>query len=112
MVKYSSSALDATFGALAHPTRRAILLKLARQDWSVQELARPLKISLPAITKHLTMLEQGGLIATEKRGRVRTCHLVVKPLQEATSWLEFYRQFWDARLDGLGAYLEATGGKE
>jgi DNA-binding transcriptional ArsR family regulator len=112
MVKYSSPALDATFNALAHPTRRAILLQLARHDTSVQDLARPLRVSLPAITKHLTVLEQGGLITTEKYGRVRTCRLVLKPLQDATTWLDFYRQFWETRLDGLGTFLQSNGAEE
>jgi len=112
MVKYSDDALDSTFGALAHPARRAILKQLAQHETSVQDLARPLKISLPAISKHITVLENSRLIISEKRGRVRQCRLFPVPLKDAAGWLDFYREFWDARMDGLAAYLQSSRGKK
>ncbi len=112
MVNYSAHTLDATFGALAHPTRRAILKHLAQRESSVQELARPLRVSLPAISKHLALLEKSGLITSEKHGRVRQCRLSAAPLEDATAWLAFYRQFWERRMDGLDAYLRSSRGKK
>ena len=112
MVKYSDASLDATFGALAHPTRRAILKRLAQSETSVQDLARPLRLSLSAISKHITALEQGGMIVSEKRGRVRQCRLFATPLRDASAWLDFYRQFWETRMDGLGNYLKSSRGKK
>jgi DNA-binding transcriptional ArsR family regulator len=107
MVNYSERTLNHTFAALAHPSRRAILKRLARRDSTVQDLARPLRLSLPAIAKHLAVLESGGLVISEKRGRVRHCRLRAKPLQSASAWLDFYRQFWQTRLDELDTYLSA-----
>ena len=107
MVKYQSS-LDATFAALSDPTRRAILTTLQRGHASVSELARPHEISMPAIMKHLRVLEQAGLVAQEKTGRVRMCRLTVAPMQQAADWLSLYRVFWENQLDNLGRFLERT----
>ncbi len=107
MVKYSTS-LDATFSALSDPTRRAILLTLQRGHASVTELARPHEISMPAILKHLNVLEQAGLIEQKKTGRVRMCRLTVAPMQQAANWLSLYRVFWENQLDNLGRFLEQT----
>ena len=107
MVNYSAPALDAVFSALADPTRRAILARLARGESSVSELAEPFDVSLPAILKHLRVLERAGLITHEKDGRVRRCRLDAKPLRRAVSWLEHYRAFWGVRLDALEHHLIA-----
>jgi DNA-binding transcriptional ArsR family regulator len=107
MVKYSTS-LDATFSALSDPTRRTILLMLQRGQASVTELARPHDISMPAILKHLNVLEQAGLIEQKKTGRVRMCRLTVAPMQQAADWLSLYRVFWENQLDNLGRFLEQT----
>jgi DNA-binding transcriptional ArsR family regulator len=107
MVKYSAN-LDATFGALSDPTRRSILTTLQRGHASVSELARPHDISMPAILKHLHVLEQAGLIEQKKTGRVRMCRLTVAPMQQAADWLSMYRVFWDNQLDNLGRFLDRT----
>ena len=107
MVNYSDSGLDTVFSALADPTRRAILARLARRESTVTELAEPFAISLPAVAKHLHVLEQAGLVKTEKEGRIRYCHLEPKPLREATAWLEHYRSFWEERLEALELHLLA-----
>jgi DNA-binding transcriptional ArsR family regulator len=96
--------LDATFAALADPTRRAILAKLASGQASVSELAEPFEMTQPAISKHLKVLERAGLISRERDAQRRPSRLVARPLAEASEWLEQYRQFWGAsfqRLDGL-----------
>ena len=109
----SSAALDATFGALADPTRRAIVAHLARTpESSVGELARPFAISLPAISKHLRVLEQAGLVARQKDGRVHRCRLVAAPMESAAAWIERQREFWDGRLDALQRYLDGTTEQE
>src|ERR1700724_1979340 len=107
MVKYSVN-LDATFSALSDPTRRTILTTLQRGHASVTELARPHDISMPAILKHLNVLEQAGLIEQKKTGRVRMCRLTVAPMQQAADWLSMYRVFWENQLDNLGRVLEQT----
>ena len=107
MVNYSSPGLDSVFGALADPTRRAILARLARGESTVTELAEPFSISLPAVGKHLHVLEQAGLVKTEKEGRTRYCRLEPKPLREATAWLEHYQSFWEERLEALELHLLA-----
>ena len=99
-----ASHLDATFAALADPTRRAILAKLALGQASVSELAEPFEMTQPAISKHLKVLERAGLISRERDAQRRPSRLVARPLAEASEWLEQYRQFWEAsfqRLDGL-----------
>lgn len=107
MVKYQAN-LDATFGALSDPTRRSILTRLQRGHASVTELARPHDISMPAILKHLRVLEQAGLIEQKKTGRVRMCRLTVAPLHQASDWISLYRVFWENQLDNLGRFLDRT----
>ena len=108
MVKYQSDPLSEVFGALADPTRRAILARLALGETSVGELAEPFEMSLPAVSKHLGVLETAGLVQREKQGRVRRCQLDGRPLEAAATWIEAYRQFWETRLDSLARYLEET----
>lgn len=102
----TSACLDATFSALADPTRRAILARLALGETSVKELARPFKISAPAITKHLKVLHRVGLIKRSREAQWRPCQLNAKPLQEVANWVEHYRQFWDESFDRLDDYLK------
>jgi len=106
MVKYSSIDLNAVFSALSDPTRRAIVERLAKGRSSVSELARPFKISLPAISKHLRILEEAGLLIRTKTGRVHYLRLNSTPLRNAIRWIERYRQFWENRFDVLDAYLK------
>jgi DNA-binding transcriptional ArsR family regulator len=106
----ASDRLDATFLALADPTRRAILTRLARGEASVMELAEPFDMSQPAISKHLKMLERAGLVSRGRDAQRRPCRLEGKPLEAVHAWLERYRQSWDAsfaRLDALLAELQA-----
>jgi DNA-binding transcriptional ArsR family regulator len=105
MVKYSAG-LDATFAALADPTRRAILASLALGESTVSELAGPHRMSLPAVMKHLNVLEHAGLVAQKKTGRVRRCSLESKPLKEASDWIAEYRVFWEAQFDSLEKFLQ------
>jgi DNA-binding transcriptional ArsR family regulator len=98
--------LDATFAALADPTRRAILARLASGEASVNELARPFAMSQPAISKHLKVLERAGLIARGRDAQRRPCRLEAAPLADATQWLERYRRFWEASLDRLDGLLD------
>jgi DNA-binding transcriptional ArsR family regulator len=102
----SSEQLNATFLALADPTRRAILARLAAGDASVTELAQPHDMSQPAISKHLKILERAGLISRGRDAQRRPCRLDAKPLEEATEWLEDYRQFWEGSFQRLDALLE------
>ncbi len=111
MVKYSTT-LNTTFAALADPTRRAILARLAQGSASVTELAAPFKISLPAISKHLRVLEQAGLLAREKEGRIHRCRLVVKPMKDAVEWLAHYERFWEQQFASLADYLEESAQEE
>jgi DNA-binding transcriptional ArsR family regulator len=104
VVKYSEH-LDATFSALADPTRRAILAALSGGQASVTELAQPYRMSLPAVMKHLRVLEDAGLVSQEKTGRIRRCRLAVQPLKQASEWLSFYRTFWENQLNALEQYL-------
>jgi DNA-binding transcriptional ArsR family regulator len=106
MVHYSAARLDAVFGALADPTRRAVLAKLRHGDRSIGELAEPFGMSLPGFIKHLGILQDAGLIERKKTGRVVSCQLKGGALKAALAWLERYEQFWNARLDRLGAFLE------
>ncbi|HWX24217.1 MAG TPA: metalloregulator ArsR/SmtB family transcription factor [Vicinamibacteria bacterium] len=109
---YNSHTLDATFGALADPTRRAILGRLARGDASITELARPFAFSLPAVSKHLRVLESAGLMTRRKEGRAYQCHLRAGPMEDAASWIEGYRRFWATQLEALAQYLEASRRKD
>ena len=98
--------LDATFAALADPTRRAILARLASGEASVNELAAPFEMSQPAISKHLKVLERAGLITRTRDAQMRPCHFDARALKEADDWLEEYRRLWEARLDRLDDYLK------
>ena len=111
MVKYSSTTLDRTFAALADPTRRRILAHLARGDRRVTDLARPHAMSLPAVSKHLRVLENAGLLRRRRYGRVHEMKLDAKPLKKAAQWVEEYRKFWEGSLDRLAEYLEKTSKK-
>lgn len=101
-----SASLNATFAALADPTRRAILARLAEGDVSVMELAKPFAMSQPAISKHLRVLERAGLISRGRDAQRRPCHIESQPLAEATDWLENYRRLWEANYERLDAVLE------
>ena len=112
--RLSPDRLDATFRALADPTRRAILVRLARGEASVNELGLPFRMSQPAISQHLKVLERAGLISRGRMAQRRPRRLEVKPLQEANTWLERYREFWEAnyvRLDDLLEELQVTAKK-
>jgi DNA-binding transcriptional ArsR family regulator len=104
--------LDATFAALADPTRRAILARLAVSEASVAELAAPFQMSQPAISKHLKVLERAGLIARRRDRQRRPCRLLAQPLAEATGWLIGYRQFWEQSFQGLDALLDELKAQE
>ncbi len=106
MVNYSQRQLDLAFGALAHPIRRGILARLATGEATVAELAKPYKVSAPAITKHMRILEEAGLLSRRKQGRQHRCRLEAKRMQEAERWLEHHRKFWNDRLDALERYLK------
>jgi DNA-binding transcriptional ArsR family regulator len=112
MVNYMSDSLGATFAALADPTRRAILERLAHGEASVTELAEPFQVSLPAISKQLRVLEQAGLLIREKEGRVRRCRLDAEPMREAAEWLARYRRYWERQLDSLADYLNELQSEE
>ena len=104
--------LSATFAALADPTRRTILARLALGEASVAELSQPFAISPPAVTKHLKVLQRAGLITQGRQAQWRPCKLEAAPLQEAADFIEQYRQFWDQSLDRLETYLETLQAKE
>ena len=106
MVDQKDNKLDRVFSALGDPTRRLLLRRLCQGPASVTELAAPLDMSLNAVSKHLKVLEKAGLIRREIEGRVHHVYLNAAPLEEAEKWVNHYRQFWDARLDSLGAWLE------
>ena len=102
----NSRKLDRTFAALSDSTRRAILARLADGEATVGELARPFRVSRPAISKHLRVLERAGLVQRARDGRVSRCELDAEPMQDAAQWIERYREFWGDRLDSLARYLE------
>ncbi len=108
MVKYSSNTLDRTFAALADPTRRRILGHLVHGDKCVTHLARSHAMSLPAVSKHLRVLEKAGLLRRRRYGRIHEMQLEAKPLKQAAQWVEEYRKFWEGSLDRLAQYLEKT----
>jgi DNA-binding transcriptional ArsR family regulator len=112
MVNDPSQQLTTVFFALADPTRRAILERLAHGEASGTELAQPFSISVPAISKHLRVLEHADLILHRKDGRTHRFRLAPRPLKEAATWLEHYRHFWEAQLDSLDTYLQATAEEE
>jgi DNA-binding transcriptional ArsR family regulator len=103
----NSARLDRTFAALADPTRRAILARLTTGDATVGELAHPFRMSRPAISKHLRVLERTGLVKRRRDGRISRCALDATAMREAADWVERYRAFWTAQLDGLARYVEA-----
>ena len=111
MVKHSSDILDLIFSALSDPTRRAILERLARGEASVTELAEPHDMSLPAVSKHLRVLEGAGLIAREKQGRVHRLQLESKPMKDALDWIEQYRKFWEEKFSALEKQLTTPKSK-
>ena len=112
MVNYRDNHLDHTFAALADPTRRAMLARLARGEASVGDLAAPHAMSLPAISRHLKVLERAGLVVRRKQGRVHRCRLDDGALGAAEAWIETHRQLWEARFDALDDYLaERTRGE-
>jgi DNA-binding transcriptional ArsR family regulator len=111
MVKYFSH-LDATFAALSDPTRRAILARLAQGEAKVTELAEPFRMSLPAISKHLRVLESAGLLHREIDGRIHRCRLAAAPMKSAAAWIEQYRAFWSTSLSNLKTFVEAEYAKE
>ena len=104
--------MSEVFAALADPTRRAILARLALGETTVGELAAPFEMSLPAVSKHLSVLETAGLIEREKQGRLRRCHLKAAPMKEAADWISRYSTFWEARFDSLARYLERSAEDE
>jgi len=104
--------LDATFSALADPTRRAILARLALGETSVMELAKPFAMSLPAVSKHLKVLERAGLIARSREAQWRPCRIEPRALREVDDWLEHYRRFYDESFDRLGDYLKKLQAKD
>src|ERR1700752_1784946 len=108
LISYGPDRLDATFAALADPTRRAILARLASGEASVTELAEPFAMSQPAISKHLKVLERAGLISRGRDAQRRLSRLEAKPLEEANGWLEGYREFWETQFQRLDALLDAV----
>jgi DNA-binding transcriptional ArsR family regulator len=108
----TSEKLSATFAALADPTRRAILARLASGETSVTELAAPFEMSMPAISKHLKVLERAGLIARGREAQFRPCRLEAGPLKDAAGWMEHYRRFWEQSFDRLDDYLQELKKKE
>jgi DNA-binding transcriptional ArsR family regulator len=112
MVQFPGSRLDASFGALSDATRRGVLEQLGRSDASITELAEKFHMTLTGMKKHVDVLEQAGLVTTQKVGRVRTCTLGPGQLQDEAAWLERYRQRWAARFDALDQVVEALKRKE
>lgn len=108
----SSPRLDTTFAALADPTRRAILSMLAAGEKSVTQLAEPFRMSLPAVSKHLKVLQRAGLVTQGREAQWRPCRLEAAPLKEAAAWMEKYRAYWEESFDNLDAYLKKSRSKE
>lgn len=108
----STDRLSHTFSALADPTRRAILARLIQGETSVTELAQPFNMSLPAVSKHLKVLEKAGLVSRGREAQWRPCKLDAGPLKDITDWLEPYRKLWEARFDRLEAYLQKIQAEE
>jgi DNA-binding transcriptional ArsR family regulator len=112
MVQYITTRLDASFSALSDATRRGVLERLGRSDASITELADKFHMTLTGMKKHVGVLEQAGLVTTEKVGRVRTCRLGLRRLEEEAAWIEGHRQLWDARFDALDKVVEELKRKE
>ncbi len=112
MVQYAPPCFDNSFAALSDATRRGVLEQLGRADASITDLAEKFHMTLTGIKKHIGVLEQAGLVTTEKVGRVRTCRLGLRRLEEESAWIEGYRQLWDARFDVLDRVVEELRRKE
>jgi DNA-binding transcriptional ArsR family regulator len=112
MVQYSAARLDDSFAALSDPTRRGVLELLGRSNASITDLAEKFRMTLTGMKKHVGVLEEAGLVTTEKVGRIRTCKLGPRRLEEETAWLESYRQRWDERFDELDKVVEELTRKE
>src|ERR1041384_1140688 len=112
MVQFTNARLDSTFAALSDVTRRGVLEQLGRSDASITDLADKFHMTLTGMKKHVGVLEEAGLVTTEKVGRVRTCKLGPRRLEEETAWIERYRQLWDARFDELDNVVEELKRKE
>src|SRR5213082_1671890 len=112
MVQHSAASLDASFAALSDATRRGVLERLGRAEASISDLAEKFHMTLTGMKKHVGVLEQAGLVATEKVGRVRTCKLGLRRLEEEAAWIERYRQMWDSRFDELDKIVEVLKRKE
>ncbi|UWM75823.1 helix-turn-helix domain-containing protein [Rhizobium sp. WSM4643] len=112
MVQFSTARLDASFAALSDATRRGVLEQLGSADASITELAETFHMSLTGMKKHVSLLEQAGLVTTEKVGRVRTCRLGSRGLEEEAAWIEARRQIWNARFDALDEVVEALKRRE
>ena len=106
MVNQNTPTLNKTFAALADPTRRAILSRLTQGTATVTELAEPFAMSLPAVSKHLTVLEKAGLLTRQRQGRIHYLSLNATPLKEIANWVTLYEQFWTGQLDALASFLE------
>lgn len=112
MVQYNETRLDASFAALSDATRRGVLEQLGHADASITDLAQKFHITLTGMKKHVSVLERAGLVTTEKVGRVRTCRLGLRALEEEAGWIERHRQLWSARFDGLDKVVEELKRKE
>src|SRR5947208_13949165 len=112
MVQFQTARLDASFAALSDATRRGVLEQLGRADASITQLAEKFDMTLTGMKKHVGVLEQAGLVTTEKVGRVRTCKLGLRRLEEGTAWIERHRQLWDARFEELDKVVEELTRKE
>lgn len=112
MVQYLQTRFDASFAALSDATRRGVLEQLGRSEASISDLADRFHMSLTGMKKHVEVLEQAGLVATQKIGRVRTCRLGARRLEEEAAWIEAYRQLWDARFEGLQTIVDELKRKE
>jgi len=112
MVQYIGPRLDASFAALSDPTRRGVLEQLGRSDASITDLAQKFHMTLTGMKKHVGILEEAGLVTTEKIGRVRTCRLGTRRLEDEMAWLERYRQLWEARFDELDTVVQELKKKE
>jgi DNA-binding transcriptional ArsR family regulator len=112
MVQFSTARLDASYAALSDATRRGVLEQLGREDASITALAEKFHMTLTGMKKHVGVLEQAGLVTTEKVGRVRTCRLGLSRLEEEAAWMESYRQLWAARFDALDEVIEELKQKE
>ncbi|MBB3412359.1 DNA-binding transcriptional ArsR family regulator, partial [Rhizobium sp. BK316] len=112
MVQYSTARLDASFAALSDATRRGVLEQLGRADASITDLAEKFHMTLTGMKKHVGILEQAGFVTTQKVGRVRTCRLGLRRLEEEAAWIESYRRLWDARFDALDKLVEELKQKE